>query len=459
VTSAAPAAEPPAGRGAHGATPPAAPEPGSAGPLPDGVRLRVVALASETLGSLSDEEVPPGLRPFRRWAPPRRTKLAATPLAAAVEADVTFRQRVAEHLRRSMPDLVATLESGSVPAAADPVEVAAAAYLLRSPSWAARVAAAGEHLDRASAAVETSQQAEALAGLQEQLVAARAHAREQLGRLREELAAARSEVAAVTRLLREEKGGRRRAERVAREAEQRAEQAATSAAAATAAADADVRRMRSRVADAEAAVEAARRAVREGRSLEDSRLRLLLDTVVEAASGLRRELALPPRTDRPADFVDAAEPGEATDAPHRALLSDDPALLDQLLSLPQVHLVVDGYNVTKSGYPDLPLEQQRTRLVNALVALAARSGAEVTCCFDGATVAGRVPSLTGRGVRVLFSKPGEIADELIRRLVAAEPQGRPVVVVSSDREVADSVRRSGARPVSSRALVRRLDRG
>jgi predicted RNA-binding protein with PIN domain len=70
-----------------------------------------------------------------------------------------------------------------------------------------------------------------------------------------------------------------------------------------------------------------------------------------------------------------------------------------------------------------------------------------------------VPSLTGRGVRVLFSKPGEIADELIRRLVRAEPAGRPVVVVSSDREVADAVRRAGARTVSAAALVRRLDRG
>jgi hypothetical protein len=31
--------------------------------------------------------------------------------------------------------------------------------------------------------------------------------------------------------------------------------------------------------------------------------------------------------------------------------------------------------------------------------------------------------------------------------------------VSSDREVADGVRRHGAHPVSSAALVRRLDRG
>ena len=138
--------------------------------------------------------------------------------------------------------------------------------------------------------------------------------------------------------------------------------------------------------------------------------------------------------------------------------AEDPALLDQLVSLPQAHLIVDGYNVTKTGYPELSLEKQRTRLLMGLSNLAARSGAEVTCCFDGAALQGRVPAANARGVRVLFSKAGETADELIRRLVRAEPEGRPVTVVSSDKEVADGVRRSGARPVAAAALVRRLDR-
>jgi predicted RNA-binding protein with PIN domain len=137
---------------------------------------------------------------------------------------------------------------------------------------------------------------------------------------------------------------------------------------------------------------------------------------------------------------------------------DDPALLDQYLSLPMVHLVVDGYNVTKSGYPTLPLAEQRVRLVGGLAALAARTGAEVKCVFDGAALDGPVRLTQPRGVRVLFSAPGEIADELIRRLVAAEPAGRPVVVVSSDREVAEGVRRSGARPVPASMLLNRLAR-
>ncbi len=47
-------------------------------------------------------------------------------------------------------------------------------------------------------------------------------------------------------------------------------------------------------------------------------------------------------------------------------------------------------------------------------------------------------------MRVLFSAPGEIADDVIRRLVAAEPEGRPLMVVSSDKEVATDVARAGA---------------
>jgi predicted RNA-binding protein with PIN domain len=62
-------------------------------------------------------------------------------------------------------------------------------------------------------------------------------------------------------------------------------------------------------------------------------------------------------------------------------------------------------------------------------------------------------------VRVLFSQPGETADELIRVLVHAEPQGRPVIVVSSDREVADAARRAGAYALPATAVLRRLSRG
>jgi predicted RNA-binding protein with PIN domain len=118
---------------------------------------------------------------------------------------------------------------------------------------------------------------------------------------------------------------------------------------------------------------------------------------------------------------------------------------------------VDGYNVTKTGYGELPLDRQRSRLTTRLSALAAQTGAEVTVVFDGATLDSPRNS-PPRGVRVLFSPAGTTADIVIRRLVRAEPAGRPVVVVSSDREVADGVRAAGARAVPSTGLLRRLDR-
>ena len=155
---------------------------------------------------------------------------------------------------------------------------------------------------------------------------------------------------------------------------------------------------------------------------------------------------------RPAETVDAVEPGRMTpkDIAARALSENDPAILDQLLALPQAHLVVDGYNVTKTGYPQMPLEKQRLRLLGQLSQLAAQSGAEVTCVFDGAELAAPVLLAPPRGVRVLFSKPGVTADELIRQLVRAEPPGRRS---SSPRPTARSPT-GWPRPARARSLRR-----
>jgi len=70
---------------------------------------------------------------------------------------------------------------------------------------------------------------------------------------------------------------------------------------------------------------------------------------------------------------------------------DDPALLDELLALPRVHVVVDGYNVTKNAWPDMSLERQRDRLLTLMGPLASRTRAEVTVVFDAAESTKRPP--------------------------------------------------------------------
>ncbi|WP_329340069.1 NYN domain-containing protein [Streptomyces sp. NBC_00663] len=427
-------------------------------PLPDGVRRRVVQIVSDGFGGLTVGELPAQLRQYARFAPNRRAKFAGNAMAAALETDPLFRQRIGEKFREAQPELAGALDSGSPPPAADPLDVAAAAYVLRPTGWVKLVTAAGEEAQRADAERADEESRVELERLREELVAARDHTRAETERLRTELDAAKKEAESLHRKLRAALSDVKRGEAALRKLQVEMDAVRAEGQTQVSTAEVESRRLKARLSEAEAALEATRKAAREGRSVEDMRVRLLLDTVLDAAQGLRRELALPPVSVRPAETVDAVEPGRMTpkDIAARALSENDPAILDQLLALPQAHLVVDGYNVTKTGYPQMPLEKQRLRLLGQLSQLAAQTGAEVTCVFDGAELLAPVLLAPPRGVRVLFSKAGVTADELIRQLVRAEPPGRPVIVASTDREVADGVAKAGARPVASAMLLKRL---
>lgn len=427
--------------------------------LPDAARQRAISVAAELLSSLPTPDVPLALRRVAKFAPARRARLGAAAIAAALASDVGFRQRAGELAATRWPAAVDAVRSRGPVDGLDPVELAAVAYLLRPPGWAALVARAGAAMTHRDAQQVADDRHDQVARLREQLEALRASSREQLAAARSEIDALR----AANSKLRQRLGAARETARVAEQAALRAADATEDAGAATARAlsiaDAEGRRLRGRLAEVEASLESTRRAAREGRTTESIRTRLLLDTLLDVAHGLRRELALPPVVTRPADLVASVEPDAAgvDDIAPRGRTVDDPTLLEHLLELPHVHLVVDGYNVTKSGYGELPLEAQRSRLNGGLGALAARTAAEVTVVFDGARLDGAVRVATPRGVRVLFSPPGVTADHVIRELVRAEPVGRPVVVVSSDREVAVGVHSTGARPVASTALLRLLD--
>ncbi|GHA99366.1 RNA-binding protein [Streptomyces tendae] len=427
-------------------------------PLPDGVRRRVVQIVSDGFGSLTLGELPAQLRQYARFAPNRRVKFAGNAMAAAVETDPLFRQRIGEKFRDGQPELAEALDAGAALPAADPLDVAAAAYVLRPHGWVKLVTAAGEEAQRADAERADEENRAELERLHGELARAREHTRTETERLRTELDAAKREAESLHRKLRSALSDVKRGEAALRKIRAELDSVRAEGQTQVSAAESETRRLKTRLGEAEAALEATRKAAREGRSVEDMRVRLLLDTLLDATQGLRRELALPPVSVRPAETVDAVEPGRMTpkDIANRALSENDPAILDQLLALPQAHLVVDGYNVTKTGYPQMPLEKQRLRLLGQLSQLAAQTGAEMTCVFDGAELVAPVLLAPPRGVRVLFSKPGITADELIRQLVRAEPPGRPVIVVSTDREVADGVARAGARPVASAVLLKRL---
>lgn len=195
----------------------------------------------------------------------------------------------------------------------------------------------------------------------------------------------------------------------------------------------------------------------------------LAETLAEIASQLTSALAAAPpvpvtggepsarRGTVPAD-VDVAGPGGPGGAggapitvrrePVRlpgGVFDDSPEAAEHLLRVAGIRLLVDGYNVSMQGWPDLPVSEQRRRLVAVLDELAARTATHVVVVFDGADVDGSaVRTSAPYGVQVKFSPAGVEADDVLIDLVARLPRTQPVVVASSDQRVREGARRHGA---------------
>jgi predicted RNA-binding protein with PIN domain len=329
------------------------------------------------------------------------------------------------------------------------VDVAARAWLAREEGWELVVAEVADALAEDESRddqtqVEFERLTAQVAALQADLASLKAIHREELERARADHKVLRQRLGEARSVLRkaEEERGRAYAVR---------DEALTAAEAATKAAEADVRRIRAQLDEAESGLAAQRRDSRSERDAATVRARLLLDAVVESATGLRRELGLPAVEGSPADTVEADL--SSADAPPASRAPATSALLEQMLALPRARLIIDGYNVTKEAWPTATLEAQRSRLVAALGPLVARSGAETTVVFDAAESTVRTVMPAPRGVRVVFSPEGVIADDVIRQLVAAEPRGRVVIVVSGDQAVSKDVVRTGARAVPAVVLL------
>ncbi|MXG92138.1 NYN domain-containing protein [Nocardioides flavescens] len=393
--------------------------------LPEAVRTRLVSLVAGCLDEVGS--LPPSLKRVAGFAPARRARLGASAIVAELTGSAELRERVLTHVRPLASD--------------EPVDAAAVAWLAEDR----------EGLDAALARLETRAERPArddavVRRLRERVDEAERALREQRRAHRETVEALKAELATVRRTLGETR---------ARDRDARAETAAqvTAAQERAARAEREARQARAEVARLEEQVGEQRRSARSERDDVTVRTRLLLDTLADAAAGLRRELALPPTSGTPGERVEGAfAPAEETTVagPPPA---DDPARLATYLALPRARLVVDGYNVTKSVWPTQSLEAQRSRLLTLLGALVARTGAETTVVFDGAGAEARGATVAPRGVRVVFSPAGVIADDVIRDLVDAEPSGRVVVVVTDDRALGADVRRAGARLATARSLA------
>ena len=124
-----------------------------------------------------------------------------------------------------------------------------------------------------------------------------------------------------------------------------------------------------------------------------------------------------------------------------------------------MHLIIDGYNllhVSRSPKSLADLERERERLVNVLSAYRRQRPCEMTVVFDG-WQGGWITEQKERekGIDVVFSKRGERADEVIKRMVAGKGAG--VVVVTSDREISRFAERMAVTSISSEQFLPRIE--
>lgn len=114
-----------------------------------------------------------------------------------------------------------------------------------------------------------------------------------------------------------------------------------------------------------------------------------------------------------------------------------------------MHIIIDGYNLIRQS-PGLSLldagdlEAGRDALLESLAAYRrSRPGHQLTVVFDG-WQGGELRESRDivQGVTVIFSRRGERADEVIKRLLAKERQR--ALAVSSDRELQVFADRVGA---------------
>ena len=99
----------------------------------------------------------------------------------------------------------------------------------------------------------------------------------------------------------------------------------------------------------------------------------------------------------------------------------------------------------------------RRRLLGELARFARGAGVTVEAVFDGAPDEFFPDGSSFMGVRVFYAARGSNADERIKELVESSRERRTLKVVTSDRALADYVRRCGVEVVRSGEFRRRLD--
>lgn len=185
-----------------------------------------------------------------------------------------------------------------------------------------------------------------------------------------------------------------------------------------------------------------------GGSITDAEVRVGLDAIDFTVAELRGQLDSLRRASTP-ERVQVAR--RVPLVPPLGLVDDSVEFAEYVLKIPNVVVLIDGYNVTKEAKPNLELADQRSWLERRLTDYAALLDGRFEIIFDGADVSAE--QSRGSSVRVRFSPDGVEADDVIIAAVKGTDPRRPVVAISSDKRVREGALASGANVLHSRQLI------
>jgi uncharacterized protein len=127
-----------------------------------------------------------------------------------------------------------------------------------------------------------------------------------------------------------------------------------------------------------------------------------------------------------------------------------------------MHLIIDGYNLLHVArslihFDSNQLQWERDRLVDQLSAYQRLKPCGITVVFDGWQGGWSTEKREKkRGIELVFSKLGEKADEVIKRLV--KERGSGAIVITSDRDIARFAERLRVSVISSEQFQEKLER-
>lgn len=117
------------------------------------------------------------------------------------------------------------------------------------------------------------------------------------------------------------------------------------------------------------------------------------------------------------------------------------------------HIVIDGYNLirqsnTLSNFEKQDIQLGREMLLDRLVSYKKIKRHKITVVFDGTNAPSFSPRRDRlRGIDIVYSRSGETADSVIKR-IARKERGKSMIV-SSDRDIVNFSEKQGAATISS----------